>query len=163
MVRLSIYKHYPLQGCFDQVNLFIWTGQAEQLFSVTNMSWLRILFKNKLCCWLFPQCNPFFRAVPRPHWSDSVSGKRSGGSGEKLPPAVAAVKLLFQLGFPWQQLCFWKPRHRKGMTVRATLSTVISSSIHTGQTDCKCGTGQRSPCINYIFIYIDCSVYADKL
>lgn len=40
------------------------------------------------------------RAAPRPHRADSVSGKRGGGSGEKLPPAVASVELLLQLGLP---------------------------------------------------------------
>lgn len=73
------------------------------------------------------------RAAPRPHRADSVSGTRGGGSGEKLPPAVASVELLFQLGLPWQQLCIWKPRHRKGMQVGHFIPTVILSFIHTGK------------------------------
>lgn len=59
------------------------------------------------------------RAAERPCGSDSVSGKRGCGPGEKPPPAVAPAGLLLQLGLPRQQLRLWKQWRREGLYVRA--------------------------------------------
>lgn len=61
----------------------------------------------------------FYRAAERPCGSDSVSGKRGCGPGEKPPPAVASAGLLLQLGLPWQQLRLCKQWRGKGPYVQA--------------------------------------------
>lgn len=75
----------------------------------------------------------FCRAAERPCGSDSLSGKRGCGPGEKPPPAVAPAGLLLQLGLPWQQLRLCKQWCGKGLYVQAHCYIVTMSLLRHRQ------------------------------